>query len=193
MTTPDDDAAIAANLDALPSPDDYAANGYRLNPRARYEREHATWAHQLGMIARAATTVDLDATRAAALLVGGQWLDGPFRPIADSDRGFRRWLSDDGVVVLDADVQARRLAGDQRSKWVTHLDAEPLEDCPGVGFTLDPKDDDDALDIAEGSFMCGECDTTFQLVGSPSTDYRLPEHDRRGRLIVNGRTVTAGL
>lgn len=187
----------------LPSPDEYAANGHRLKPLPRYDRELAAWRNREQAAARAAIAVtDTAEVLARRLLVGGVWLDGLFRPVWSAPTAGDQlgWISDSGVYVTVDAVQARDHGG-AASEWVTYLAQEPVEDCPGslaLAFRADPdgrRDDDgytvDVPAVVGTEAYCPEGDHSV-LVGDDG--YGAPvlaEHDRRGRRIENGRTVYA--
>lgn len=194
----------------LHSPDEYAANGYRLKPVSRFEQETAAWRNRGNSAARTAIAVtDTAEVRARGLLVGGVWIDGPFRPVWSAPTAGHQlgWISDGGVYVTVHDVQARDLAGAHGSDWRTYLTSEPAEDCPGsLALALRPnpegKRDDDGYVIDVPAEVgteayCPDCDRSLPVItpaGAVEGLEREPvlaEHDRRGRRIEAGHTVYA--
>lgn len=185
----------------LPSPDEYAANGYRLKSRLRYDREMAAWRNREKSAARAAIAVtDTSEVLARRLLVGGVWIDGLFRPVWTPDPAAQLgWISDDGVYVTVDAVQARDLAGAHRSDWSTYLRDEPAEDCTGAGDLAyrdhpDGYRDDDGYVLAVPAepgmdASCPGCERWLPVVDDGNGIPVLTEHDRRGRRIEDGRTV----
>lgn len=177
----------------LPSPDEYAANGYSLTPRSRYDRAMGTWrnAHKPAIYAALAVT-DTSVVVADALLVGGTWLEGPFEPVWAGLNAMEHtgWLSADGVHVDVLQVQARRIGGQHRADWLAHLEARPVEDCPGAGelaLRPDPTGergpDGFTRDVAAepgSTAYCAECDHSVAVIGADGGEPVLAPHDRRG-------------
>lgn len=190
--TPDERAAFAD----LPSPDEYAANGYALKPKSRYDRELATWRNRGHTAARAAMAVtDTADVRVRRLLVGSRWLDGPFRPVYFSPTAGRLlgWISDRGVYVEAGNVQARDLGGQHADDWAAYLKAEPAEDCGGslsLALVPDPegkRDDDGYLlevpAVVGTTSWCSECKSFVPVADDGRGAPVLAEHDKRGRTV----------
>lgn len=176
-------------------------------PFDRYAYEHKVWREELAEAGQKVLGQDQSyrgvgnptVGPADALLVGGVWVEGPWRRFTLGNRN--EWLSDGGVIVAPADVQARRVrrhAPDggpvdvhpDVTAWNDYsrlLAAEPTPDCPGSGTALNPADTDDALMIGAGAAWCFECERTVPVVpgaGAIERDDRWPElvrHDRNGR------------
>lgn len=133
-------------------------------------------------------------TPAERLLVGPVWIDGPWRRFSLGSRD--EWLSDTGVVVRPADVQAVQLArvgpGPDAEAWAAYarlLADEPAPDCDGAGITLNPDDVEDRRMIETGDGWCVECERTVPVIHPEKPSGGFPElapHDTKGRPITTG-------
>lgn len=174
-------------IEGVPTPDEYAEQGYRLkplDPADRYRRQHEVWRNQVPTIARGLVAVDPVESAAFGLLVGGMWLPGPFYPAAVSPGGSgRTWVSDTGIVVHEEQVQARSVGSSTKlDAWRKYMDAEPELDCPGSGYVaLDHEGDP----VPEGAadIWCPECEHTVPVVRDDTREEPLIQarHDKRGR------------